>query len=157
MLDIENRDGVAILHLRRLGANRLTVELLQRITAALRFVQRSDGVVLTGYRSTFAIDALVRPSDDLLVARHAAVQAIRTHPRPVVAAVNGDALGAGYDVAAAADLRLMTRGLIGTTRATALTVAEAAAIGMVHRPSTPGALLDEAIERARPSNALQMG
>ncbi|MGI8723130.1 MAG: enoyl-CoA hydratase-related protein, partial [Geodermatophilaceae bacterium] len=38
-----------------------------------------------------------------------------THPRPVVAAVNGHAIAGGCVLAAAADVRLMSDGSIGLT------------------------------------------
>ena len=148
MLDIEERHGVAVLHMRRhSGANRLDAELLQRITAALEFVGTDRGVVLTGYGSIFAIDSEAPPTDDLSLAKRAALAAIRGHRAPVVAAINGDALDTGFELAAAADVRLMCRGRIGTRRAV-LTAAEAAAIGLVERSFCPAGLLDEAIQRA---------
>ncbi|MGH3467357.1 MAG: enoyl-CoA hydratase-related protein [Thermocrispum sp.] len=149
MLDLENRDRVAIVHLRRCGPNQLSVELWHRIAAALRFVQRSDGIVLTGHDETFAVDAQHEDPDELLVARYAALRAVRTHPRPVVAAVNGDALGAGFDLATAADVRLMSGGVIGTTRTVSLTARAAAQIGLVELPTRTSRLLDEAVGRAR--------
>lgn len=147
MLDIEERHGVAVLHMRRqFGVNRLDVELLRRITAALEFVGTAHGVVLTGYRTTFAIDAETPLTDHLRLAKRAALSAVRSHQGPVVAAVNGDALDTGFELASAADVRLMARGLIGT-RGAALTAAEAAAIGLVERSASPAGLLDEAIQR----------
>lgn len=116
MLDIEDRHGVAVLRMRRLGVNRLDVELLRRITAAFEFVGKSCGVVLTGYGSTFAIDAKGPHTDDLALAQHAALTAVRAHQGPVIAAVNGDALDAGFELATAADIRLMARGVIGKPR-----------------------------------------
>lgn len=148
MLDIEDRHGVAVLHMRRpFGVSRLDVELLRRITAALEFVGTARGVVLTGYGSTFAIDADGPSTDNVRLAQRAALAAIRAHEGPVVAAVNGDALDSGFELASAADVRLMARGRIGTSSAP-LTAAEAAAIGLVERSASPAGLLDEAIRRA---------
>lgn len=155
MLDIEDRHGVAVLHMRRQsGANRLDAELLQRITAALEFVGTDRGVVLTGYGSTFAIDTEESLTDDLRLAKRAALTAIHVHQGPVIAAINGDALDTGFELASAADIRLMARGRIGTRRA-ALTIDEAAAIGLVERSFCPAGLLDEAIQRA--VRVLQLG
>lgn len=150
MLDIEYRHGVAVLHMRRFGVNRLDVELLRRLTAAFEFVGGARAVVLTGYGSTFAIGASGAGSDDLAlaVAQHAALKAVRVHHGPVIAAVNGDALDAGFDLASAADVRLMTRGVIGTSTE-ALTAVEAAELGLVDLAAGPASLLDEAIHRAR--------
>jgi enoyl-CoA hydratase/carnithine racemase len=147
MLDIEERHGVAVLHMRRpFGVNCLDIGLLQRITAALEFVGSARGVVLTGYRTTFAIEAETAFTDDLHLAKRAALAAIRSHQGPVIAAVNGDALDTGFELASAADVRLMARGLIGTSTAP-LTAADAAAIGLVELPACPAGLLDEAIQR----------
>lgn len=147
MLDLEERHGVAVLHMRRpFGVNRLDVDLLRRITAALEFVRTTRGVVFTGYGSTFAIDATDPHTDDLALARRAALSAVRSHQGPVIAAVNGDALDTGFELASAADVRLMARGLIGTRRA-ALTATQAAAIGLVEWSASPTGLLDKAIQR----------
>ncbi|MGH3449743.1 MAG: enoyl-CoA hydratase-related protein [Haloechinothrix sp.] len=180
MLDLESRDGIAIVHMRQ---GLLSTALLQRLAAALEFIRGPRAVVLTGYRSTFAIDAETEEqngyrADDLLVAQQAALRAMIRHPRPIVAAINGDALDTGFALAAAADTRLMARGLIGTTRPLAgtgprATVVEtishafgrdaqsmlagghtigpaaAEAIGLVERATTPACLLDEAVDRAR--------
>ncbi|MQA63010.1 MAG: hypothetical protein GEU86_16305 [Actinophytocola sp.] len=148
MLDIEERQGVAVLHMRRFGFNRLDVELLRRITAAFEFVGASRGVVLIGHGSKFAVGPANPRADELALAQHAALSAVRTHPGFVIAAINGDALDAGFDLAAAAETRLMSRGLIGNS-SEPLTVAEAAAIGLVERSAGPASLLDEAIERAQ--------
>lgn len=156
MLDIEDRHGVAVLRMRRLGVNRLDVELLRRITAAFEFVGKSCGVVLTGYGSTFAIDAKGPHTDDLALAQHAALTAVRAHQGPVIAAVNGDALDAGFELATAADIRLMARGVIGTS-SEALTSAQAASIGLVEQAVGPASLLDKAIQRARQNHGRHRG
>lgn len=115
MLDIEHRDGIAIIHMRR-STNRLDTGLLRRLAAAFEFVRNSKAVVLTGHGDTFAVSPEHDSADDRLVAEQAAMLAVLRHPRPVVAAVNGDALDAGFALAAAADVRVMAKGLIGMTR-----------------------------------------
>jgi len=116
MLDLEDRDGVAVIHLRGHGHNQLDTALLRRLAAAMDFVGASRPVVLTGHRATFAIGAEVAsgPFDELLAAQDAALTAVAEHPAPVVAAVNGDVIDTGFALAAAADARLMEHGLIGT-------------------------------------------
>lgn len=177
MLDIENRGGIAIVHMRQGGANRLDVALLRRFTAALEFVRRSRAVVLIGYGGTFAVGAGLPPDDEMLVAEQAAVLVVARHSRPVVAAVNGDALDTGFALAAAADVRIMARGQIGlttpavnlgfgTAAVTAISCAagphaesllragstysadDAVAVGLVEQTCTPVRLLDEAVARA---------
>lgn len=186
MLDLEERDGVAVIHLHGHGHNRLDTTLLRRLAAAMEFVGPSRPVVLTGHRATFAIGAEAgAPSvgeaatGDLLAAQDAALRAVARHPAPVIAAVNGDAIDAGFALAAAADFRLMERGLIGTvfaaqgtaplsavgrglvreafircgalmpSGALAFTATEAEAAGFVERPRRLTHLLDEAVWHAR--------
>lgn len=118
MLDLEERDGVAMIHVRGHGHNPLDTALSRRLAAAMEFVGPSRPVVLTGHRRTFAVG--VEAADDpeslaeLLAAQDAALTAVVEHPAPVVAALNGDALDTGFALAAAADARLMDGGLIGT-------------------------------------------
>lgn len=178
MLDIENRGGVAIVHMRQEGGNRLGVDLLRRLTAALEFVRRSRAVVLIGYGGIFAVGSGLPRTEEMLVAEQAAVLAVARHRRPVVAAVNGDALDTGFALAASADVRIMSRGQIGLTSSAAgppsLTGAaadavqraigplaestpapggtysahEALAVGLVDHVCNPKHLLDEAISWA---------
>ncbi|MPY77988.1 MAG: hypothetical protein GEV04_05715 [Actinophytocola sp.] len=181
MLDLEERDGVAVIHLHGRGHNRLDTQLLWRLAAAMEFVGPSRPVVLTGHRATFAIGAEVAPpgAGDLLAAQDTALRAVSGHPAPVIAAVNGDAIDTGFALAAAADFRLMERGLIGTvfsprgaaplsaaarelvhsafvrcgvptpSGALAFTAAEVESAGFVERPRRVAHLLDEAVRHAR--------
>lgn len=178
MLDLEERDGVAVIHLHGQGHNRLDTALLRRLAAAVEFVGTRP-VVLTGHRRTFAIGAEVAATPELLAAQDAALRAVIEHQAPVVAAVNGDALDAGFALAAAADMRLMERGLMGTVAsargaaplsavgrelartafarcgvpmasgALAFTASEMESAGFVQRPRRLDHLLDEAVQHAR--------
>ncbi len=179
MLDLEERDGVAVIHLHGAGHNRLDTALLRRLAAALEFVGPTRPVVLTGHRRTFAIGAEVAATPELLAAQDVALRAVAEHQAPVVAAVNGDALDTGFALAAAADVRLMDGGLIGTvfspcgtaplsavghelvrtafarcgvpmpSGALAFTASEAESVGFVQRPRRLTRLLDEAVQYAR--------
>ncbi|WP_052745636.1 enoyl-CoA hydratase/isomerase family protein [Allosalinactinospora lopnorensis] len=188
MLDIECRGGAAVIHMRHDEANALDVPMLRCLAAALDFIGGTHAVVVTGYRSTFAVGAdagAERASGeeafsvtDLHAAQREAVRKAAHHPRPIVAALNGDALDTGFVLAALADVRLMSRGVLGATlplsesvsldpgllesvgRAAGplaegilvagetLSCAEAESIGLVERRTTPLRLLDEAIRRA---------
>lgn len=195
MLDIENRDGIAIVHMRRQGTNRLDAALLRRIAAAFEFVRGSRAVVLIGTGGTFAVGADAEPpltgearaAENTRIAERAALLTVSRHPRPVVAAINGDALDAGFALAAAADVRIMTTGLIGVTpriveggvlsteaaeiigraagpltesiltRGATFLAEEAAAMGLVQRTCPSMRLLDEAVARAEALSARGLG
>ena len=89
---------------------------------ALATVRSIDGlIVLTGAGSCFSAGADLRAildggpeyADRILAAVSALVLAVFDHPAPVVAAINGHAIAAGCVLAMAADVRLMSTGLIG--------------------------------------------
>ncbi|WP_158885324.1 enoyl-CoA hydratase-related protein [Amycolatopsis anabasis] len=115
-------DGVRTLTLNRPKAyNSLTVELKERLLAALREAAADTGVravVLTGAGKAFCAGQDLKehvgllqagdPSPLRTVADHynPIVRAIVDMPKPVIAAVNGPAAGAGAAFAYASDLRI---------------------------------------------------
>jgi enoyl-CoA hydratase len=121
MLDIEERSGATVVRLRHGKVNALDLELLQAITAAMRDVDDSRAVVITGAGSAFSAGVDLQrivaggPAyvQEFLPALSAAVMAIFDHPGPVVAAVNGHAIAGGCVIAAACDVRVMSEGTIG--------------------------------------------
>jgi enoyl-CoA hydratase len=121
MLELEQRSGVAVLRLRHGKVNALDLELLQAITAALRDVDDSAAVVITGAGTAFSAGVDLQrilaggPSyvHEFLPALSAAFMAIFDHPGPVLAAINGHAIAGGCVIAAACDVRLMSAGKIG--------------------------------------------
>lgn len=106
-VSVEHRDAVAVVRLDLPPVNALTSGALEQLSTVLDRQRAAGGVVLTGHGQVFCggfdLDALSVP-DPLLSAFDRALTTIATHPRPVVAAVNGAAIAAGCILALAADV-----------------------------------------------------
>lgn len=126
----------------------LTAELLEGLQAAIAYIGPARPIVLTGAGGVFApdLDPVSGPvrTAALNLMPHV-LAAYRGHPRPVVAAINGDALGAGYLLASAADFRVMSGGVVQSVR---YHPAAALAAGLVDRCCTPGELIGTALREA---------
>ena len=119
-----DRDGaVATITLDRPEAlNALTIPMKQELLAALREVEADRAiraVVLTGAGRAFCAGQDLRErlepdaptlGEELRERYNPIVGAIRSMPKPIVAAVNGVAAGAGASLALAADLRIAAEG-----------------------------------------------
>ena len=114
---LEVDDGVAVLRLDRPKMNALDAAMQRRIGAlALECAERDDvaAVVLTGGERVFAAGADIKEMERLGYAEmaahsgvlQAAFTAVAQIPKPVVAAVNGYALGGGCELALCADVRI---------------------------------------------------
>ena len=114
---LEVDDGVAVLRLDRPRMNALDAAMQRRIGALAReCAERDDvaAVVLTGGEHVFAAGADIKEMEQLghaEMAAHSAVlqgafTAVAQIPKPVVAAVNGYALGGGCELALCADVRI---------------------------------------------------
>ena len=121
MLEVEQRSGVTVVELRHGKVNALDLELLRAITAALRDLDRSGAVVITGSGAVFSagvdLNRIVAGGQpyvqEFIPALSEAFLAIFDHQGPVLAAVDGHAIAGGCVIAAACDVRLMSQGKIG--------------------------------------------
>jgi enoyl-CoA hydratase len=110
MIELSWHDRVAVLTLDRPEKhNALTIELCHRIRAALDEAADARAVVLTGQGRSFCSGADLDEvyTADFRGALYAMLHAVADAPMPVVAAVNGPAIGAGTQLAIAADFRVV--------------------------------------------------
>jgi enoyl-CoA hydratase/carnithine racemase len=120
---VEKHDAVLILSLNRPARrNALDRPLLQALAHELAHAaaeREVRAIVLTGSGESFcsgadlrsvveAGDDLVATFDDRMDEFHAVIRAIASTPKPVVAAVDGPAVGFGCDLALACDLRVLS-------------------------------------------------
>ncbi|SFE71253.1 enoyl-CoA hydratase/isomerase family protein [Alteribacillus iranensis] len=114
---VENK--VATIRLNRPEAfNAFTAEMNKEIIDALRYAEKDRDarcIVMTGAGKGFCagedlggVDENTNHADFLRKRYHPMVKAIKNTSKPIVAAVNGTAAGAGMSLALAADFRLMS-------------------------------------------------
>jgi enoyl-CoA hydratase len=150
MLDLEYRTTAIVVRIRAASRGVLTAELLDSLAGAIAYIGPAHPVVLTGTRGVFApdLDPVEGPARTAASARLPRVlTALRTHPLPVVAALNGDAVGAGYTLAEAADIRVMSAGAIRLSSRTPgrYRAEEALAIGLIEHRCGPEDLIGFAL------------
>lgn len=118
---VERAETVTLITLHRPERlNAVTLELYRGLTRTLRSLAREEGVrpvVITGAGRAFCVGADLRAHDEAepgprerkryVRAAQEANRAIQRYPWPVVAAVNGHAIGAGLELALSADLVVM--------------------------------------------------
>ena len=124
-IDLDRADGVATLTLNRPEAlnafNSEQLRLLEQMLAEVATDPAIRAVVLTGAgERAFAAGADIRemaalsPEGGLAFGRlgHAVTRAVEALPQPVVAAVNGFALGGGCELAIACDIRIASENAV---------------------------------------------
>ena len=114
---LETRDGVGTIRLNRPKMNALNAQVQEEIRACAREAEFSSdvrAVVLTGGERVFAAGADIKEMKDMSYAdmlRRAGVlqdcfASVARIPKPVIAAVNGYALGGGCELSLTADFRI---------------------------------------------------
>ena len=122
-LRIETVDAVATITLDRPDAlNSLTIELKEALIAAFATVDADPAVravVLTGAGRAFCAGQDLRErlvpddaplADEIRLRYNPLIRSMRSLPKPIVAAVNGIAAGAGASLAFACDIRIAAEG-----------------------------------------------
>jgi enoyl-CoA hydratase len=118
-MDVELADGVTTVRIDNPPVNAFDLGLVDDAVATVRGIE--GPIVLIGAGSCFSAGVDLRAiieggaayTDRFLAAVSAAFLAVFDHPAPVVAAINGHAIAGGCVLAMAADVRLMSSGLIG--------------------------------------------
>jgi enoyl-CoA hydratase len=118
-MQVELADGVTTVRIDHPPVNAFDLGLVDDAVATVRCIQ--GPIVLTGAGACFSagvdlraiIDGGADYNDRFLAAISAAFLTVFDHPAPVVAAVNGHAIAGGCVLAMAADIRVMSSGLIG--------------------------------------------
>jgi enoyl-CoA hydratase len=119
-LTVARTGGVATLVFDRPPVNAVTLDVIDEFLAAVAELgadRAVRAVIITGSERRFCAGADVAMLEDLVPEHHVRVRrwvdvqsGLEAMEKPVVAAINGYALGGGAELALACDIRLMARG-----------------------------------------------
>ena len=115
MIELSERDGVALLRLADGKANAMSLDFCEALTARFAALSSARAVVLTGTGTIFSAGVdLVRLLEGgapyirkFLPTLSTMLVTVFSHPAPVIAAINGHAIAGGCVLACAADRRVM--------------------------------------------------
>ncbi len=118
-VSVKERDGVALWTIANPPVNAISMAVLEDLDALLNDAEETPGVravVITGQGPTFAAGADIQGFmklggnlQDFMVKGARLYERLESSRLPIVAAVNGPALGGGNELAMAADIRLASR------------------------------------------------
>jgi enoyl-CoA hydratase len=122
-MQVKLADGVTIVRIDHPPVNAFDLGLVDDAVATIRGI--TGPIVITGTGKCFSAGVDLRAfieggaddNDRFLAALSGAFLTVFDHPAPVVAAINGHAIAGGCVLAMAADVRLMSTGLIGLSEA----------------------------------------
>jgi enoyl-CoA hydratase len=119
MIEVSSTGDVAIVRLAHGKANAMSIELCEELTKRLKAVNASSAraTIIVGSGRMFSAGVDLPYVREFLPALCTMFATVFTHPKPIVAAVNGHAIAGGCVLACACDKRLMARdaGRIGVT------------------------------------------
>ena len=147
MIETSEQAGVAVLRMADGKVNAMSIDFCAAVTTKFEQILPARAVVLTGSGRIFSAGVdLLRLLDggpdyirQFLPALSTMLAAVFTHPKPVVAAINGHAMAGGCVLACAADRRIMARdaGRIGVTELLVGVPFPAAAMEIMRRATAP--------------------
>jgi len=122
-IQVEQKDGVAVLTMNNPPVNQLSEHFVLELADAIKQAFEEDtvkAIVLTGTDKNFVAGADitqikdVRSKDELMPKmreNNRFMNAIETGPKPVIAAINGNCLGGGLELAMACHYRVAVKGV----------------------------------------------
>jgi enoyl-CoA hydratase/carnithine racemase len=122
-IEVEVKDGVAVLTMNNPPVNQLSPHFVEELVGAITEAFGDDDVkalVLTGTGKNFVAGAditqlqTVKTKDDILpqiLEMSRFINGVEAGPKPVIAAINGNALGGGLEISMACHYRVAAKGV----------------------------------------------